>query len=163
LVRRTVEGTSATVATKSQMRPLRTEVNIRVSQPARNVHHRTCFQRTRVIPNAQPDSRRRRSKPKSMMRSNAMSVTSVPTTLTLVRSNWEIMHVFASGDHVERTYGLLGKASRTKSVKTENSFTCTIPVDSSCIQNIHPCHVGGTYNKRGLRRLPSIRSLKLPK
>jgi hypothetical protein len=161
MARRTVEGTSATVATKSQMRPLRTEAHIRVSQSARTAHRRTCFQRTRAVPNAQPVSRRRRSKPKSMMRSNTRSVTSVLTMLGFVRLNCKIAHVFASGDHLERTYGVPGKANKTKAVKIENSFTCTKPVDSSCIQDIRLCHVGSTYNRGGLRRLPSIRSLKL--
>jgi hypothetical protein len=40
--------------------------------------------------------------------------------LGLVRLNWEMAQVFASGDHVERTYGLSGKTSRSKTVKIEN-------------------------------------------
>jgi hypothetical protein len=82
-----------------------------------NCHQHTCFQRKRPILYLPAASRRRRDKPRSMMISNATSVTSEPIIVgsELVKSR--MTQAFFSGDHVERIYGLSGKASRSKAVK----------------------------------------------
>jgi hypothetical protein len=55
--------------------------------------------------NAPPASRRRRSKPTSMMRSNVRSEKSEPITAYLVASKLVMVQRFASGDHLARSYG----------------------------------------------------------
>ena len=142
--RHTVEGTSATVASKSQIRPFRTEIHVSEfgsTTASGNCHHRTCFQSVRPKANAPP---RRGSKPMSMMRSNPMSETSEPIIAGLVLSMLTTVQVTASGDHVERTYGCQGKPSRSKTVEIEK-FTRTIPMISPGIQEILSRSVGGTY------------------
>jgi hypothetical protein len=82
-----------------------------------NYHQRTCFQRKRPKLYPPPASRRRRDKPRSMMISNATSVTSEPIIVGPEIETSRTAQAFFSGDHVERTYGLSGKASRSKAVK----------------------------------------------
>ena len=120
MARRTVKGTSAAVATNSQTRPLRTAIHIsefRSHTASENSHHRTCFQSMRPKAKAPPPRRRERIKPMSMMRSNTTSVTSAATTLGLVASKFVTMQKFASGDHVERTYGCNVSLTKPKQSK----------------------------------------------
>jgi hypothetical protein len=107
IARRTAGGTSATVAIKSQKRPLRTESHISKFEgiAARETRHsRTCFQRTPAKPKAPPPLKRVRSKPMSMVTSNTTSVTSTPIIEGLVTSMLSSAQVFAACDHVDRTY-----------------------------------------------------------
>jgi hypothetical protein len=107
IARRTVEGTSATVANKSQMRPYeQSHINeFRSTTAGENRHHLTCFQRVRPKAKASPASRRRRSKPMSMMKSNARSETSEPIIAGVVLSTLNRVQAFAPGDHTARSYG----------------------------------------------------------
>jgi len=157
IVRRTAGGTSAMVASKSQMRPLRTEIQISEFgsiTASENCRHRTCFQRRRPKPKAPPASRRRRSKPMSMMRSNATSETSEPTTLGLVVSKLRVRQAFASGDHAERIYGCQVSRAGPKQPKLEiyPYVTCDITRNT----RDSPISVGGTYQGRGVRYLSPI-------
>ena len=111
ITRHTAEGVSPTAASTSQSRPC--EQKIKSSEfenttASGNYYRRTWFQRVRPMEKAPPSSRRRRSKPMSMTRSNAMSATSVPRTAYLVAwlaSKLVMMQACASGDHLERSYG----------------------------------------------------------
>jgi hypothetical protein len=93
------------VANNSQMRPLQTEIHIIGYRGSGSCHHRTCFQRKLPKTKAPPLSRRRRSKPISMMRSNPMSETNETIIVGLVLSKLTRMQVFDSVDHVARSYG----------------------------------------------------------
>jgi hypothetical protein len=110
IARRTAGGTSAMVASKSQMRPLRTEIRITefgsitagenchaylLSEDASQTKGTACIEA----------ARRRRSKPTSMMTSNPMSVESETRTVGLVVSMLRMRQALASIDHVERIYG----------------------------------------------------------
>jgi hypothetical protein len=111
IARHTVEGTSATVASKSQIRPfqVRTQISEFGSITASgDCRHRTCFQSVRPTANAPP---RRGSMPMSMIRSNPMSETSEPIIAGLVLSKLSTTQVTVSGDHEERSYG--SQVSRT--------------------------------------------------
>jgi hypothetical protein len=105
IARRTTGGSSAMVASKSQIRPYKKKfifVNLGVPE---NCRHRTCFQRVRPKAKTPPPSQRRRSKPMSMMISNARSEDNELILEYLVLSKLVIMQAFASGDHEERSYG----------------------------------------------------------
>jgi hypothetical protein len=131
---RTVGGTSANVASKSQMRPLRTKNHVSKYgsiTASKNYHHRTWFQRMRPTPNAPPSPIRRRSKPMSMMRSNTTSVTSELIILGLLVSALSRTHAPFSSDHVERSYVSI-KPSRSKIVDIEK-FTRTLPMISRAL------------------------------
>jgi hypothetical protein len=120
------------VASKSQMRPLRTEIHISEFgsiMEKENVYHRTCFQRMPPKPEVPPARTRMRSKPMSMIRSNTTSETREKTTLSLVLSKLSRAQVFASGDHAERIYRMAGKPSGSKTVKIK-TFTSMTPVMS---------------------------------
>ena len=108
LARLTTGGTSATVASKSQITPLRKgkiseSVNRRTM--ASENYHPTCFQRSWLRPNTPPPRRRMRNKPPSIMRSKAMSVTSMETMLSRVLSVLGETQACWAGTHSERTYG----------------------------------------------------------
>ena len=108
LARLTTGGTSAIVASKSQITPLRKgkkseSVNRRTM--ASEYHHPTCFQRSWLRPNTPPPRRRRRNKPPSIMRSKAISVTSMVTRLSRVLSVLGGTQARWAGTHSERSYG----------------------------------------------------------
>jgi hypothetical protein len=126
ITRRTEVGTSATMASRSQIRPLETKINAITASDL--CHQRTCFQRMCAKPKTLPALRRMRSKPMSMMKSNATSVVSEPITVGLVVSKLRRAQVFSSGDHVDRSYVCQVSQAGSKQLKSE--FTRTTPAIS---------------------------------
>ena len=107
MARRTDEGTSAIVASNSQIRPLRIVIDVvkfKSITASENCHHRTCFQRIRPKLRKLPPSMRMRSKPMSMMRSNKISVMSEAMIAGLVLSKLISAQTVCSCDHLERSY-----------------------------------------------------------
>jgi hypothetical protein len=79
LARHTTGMTSAMVAMKNQLMPLRTEIHQRTEIHTSNLkgHHRTCFHMRCPKAGASTSWMCRRSKPKSIMRSDKIPVTSI--------------------------------------------------------------------------------------
>jgi hypothetical protein len=128
IARRAVGGTSATVASKSQIRPLRTVIHISEfasTTASGNCHHRTCFQSLRPKAKAPP---RRGSKPMSMIRSKPMSETREQIIAGLVLSMLSTTQVSASGDHVERSYGCQVSQAGPKQLKLKIHPYCTYDI-----------------------------------
>lgn len=129
MARLTDGGTSATVASKSQLRPLRSKIHISRFRSSEKEPPHTCFQRMCPKSNAPTALKRRRSTPLSMMRSNKTSVISELITAGLVLCKLSRAQVFASGDHVERICGCQIKPSRSEIVDINNTHpycTCDI-------------------------------------
>jgi hypothetical protein len=83
---------------------------------------------------APPSSRRRRSKPMSMMRSNAMSAKSEPITAYLAPSKLAMTQAFASGDHLARSCGCQVSQASPKQSKLKVHPYCSYDNDVTSIQ-----------------------------
>jgi hypothetical protein len=124
----TTGGISAIVARKSQTIPLRTgSVSVdREPRLARRANTLTCLHMRRPRPYTPGSWKPRRSKPISIMRSNAMSVTRVVIMLSFVLWMSSTMQVDRRGFHVARIWGW-DKSRRSVMTQVDWLFTRAIP------------------------------------
>ena len=137
IARLTAGGVSKTIASDSQVTPLRKRTLESIYRIAaiQNDHH-TCLQRMGVRPNMPPPLRRRRNRPTSMIRIKDRSAKIVGIMPNKAFSVTE-RHLSIIGFHVERSYACV-KPRLLKRFKNW-SLTRTIPITTTLTWNYCGC------------------------